>query len=78
MPSGLGTNGADVDEAGLTDSTAHHHSLNGASTSDLNGRNKAGSSGFEDEDDDDDYEELDDEELDFVSFKDKRELNFAT
>lgn len=81
MPASLGTNGADVHEGGLTDSTAHHHSLNGASTSDLNGRNRAGSSGFEGEgedDDDDDYEEMDDEELDFVSFKDKRELNFAT
>ncbi|KAI5001513.1 hypothetical protein ZWY2020_026163 [Hordeum vulgare] len=80
MPAGLGTNGAaGVHEAGLTD-TARHDSLNGASTSDLNGGNRARSSGFEDEDDDDDDydEEMDDEELDLVSFKDKRELNFAT
>ncbi|KAM0858886.1 hypothetical protein ACQ4PT_047566 [Festuca glaucescens] len=83
MISGLGVDSADLHEGGLTD-TGHHHSLNGASTTNvLNGSNGTGSSSFDDEDnedddDDDDYEEDDDDNLNFVSFKDKRELNFAT
>jgi pentatricopeptide repeat protein len=79
MTSGSDVDSADLHEGVLTD-TGHHHSSNGASTtSDLNGINGAGSSCFDDEvSDDDDYEEEDDEDLNFVSFKDKRELNFAT
>lgn len=82
MISGLEMDGADEYEGGQTDA-GHHRSLDGTcTTSDLNGRIGAGNSGFSEEDDDggggDDYEEEDDEEFDFISFKDKRELNFAT
>uniref|UniRef100_A0A0E0LS43 PROP1-like PPR domain-containing protein n=1 Tax=Oryza punctata TaxID=4537 RepID=A0A0E0LS43_ORYPU len=54
--------------------------LDGAcTTSHLNGKVEAGKGHFEEVDgDDDDYDEEDDEELNFVSFKDKRELSFAT
>lgn len=47
----------------------------------VNGRIRAGNYTFDEDDnddDDDDYEEEDDEEFNFVSFKDKRELNFAS
>lgn len=79
MTSGLDKDGADEHEGGRTDA-GHHVSLNGACTAyDLNGSNGAGSSHFDEEDEDeDDYEEEDDGDLNFVSFKDKRELNFAT
>uniref|UniRef100_A0A0A8XNI1 Uncharacterized protein n=1 Tax=Arundo donax TaxID=35708 RepID=A0A0A8XNI1_ARUDO len=73
--------GADGHEGIQTDA-ANLSSLDNSHTrSDLNGRIKAGNYAFdEDEDDDhDDYEdEDDDDEFNFVSFKDKRELNFAS
>ncbi|KAL5230790.1 hypothetical protein ABZP36_029566 [Zizania latifolia] len=65
---------------GQTDD-GHHSLLDGTcTTSHLNGKVEAGKGRFDEEvdDDDDDYDEEDDEELDFVTFKDKRELNFAT
>ncbi|RCV29730.1 hypothetical protein SETIT_6G035900v2 [Setaria italica] len=56
----------------LDDTRARNH---------VNGRIRAGNYAFDeedDDDDDDDYEEEDDEEFNFVSLKDKRELNFAS
>ncbi|TVU43156.1 hypothetical protein EJB05_09600 [Eragrostis curvula] len=58
----------------------NHLLLDKASTrSNLNGRNTTSDYAYdEEEDDEDDYEEEDDEEFNFVSLKDKRELNFAS
>ncbi|CAO2189481.1 unnamed protein product [Urochloa humidicola] len=72
--------GADGHEVTQTDS-GNHHLLDDTRTGNhVNGRIRAGNYAFDEEedDDDDDYEEEDDEEFNFVSFKDKRELNFAS
>ncbi|CAO2164122.1 unnamed protein product [Urochloa humidicola] len=69
---------ADGQEVTQTDS-GNHHLLDDTHTGNhVNGRIRAGNYAFDEDDDDDDYEEEDDEEFDFVSFKDKRELNFAS
>ncbi|CAO2187292.1 unnamed protein product [Urochloa humidicola] len=72
--------GADGHEVTQTDS-GNHHLLDDTRTGNhVNDRIRAGNYAFDEEedDDDDDYEEEDDEEFNFVSFKDKRELNFAS
>ncbi|XP_062195706.1 pentatricopeptide repeat-containing protein At3g59040-like [Phragmites australis] len=72
--------GADEHEDRQTDAGIHRSLDNTSSRSDLNGRIRAGNYAFDEEEDndDDDYEDEDDEEFNFVSFKDKRELNFAS
>lgn len=72
--------GAGVGEIRQSDSGNHGLLDDTRTRNHVNGRIRAGNYTFdeEDEDDDDDYEEEDDEEFNFVSFKDKRELNFAS
>jgi hypothetical protein len=74
---------ADEHEITQTDSGTHRLLDDTPARNHVNGRISAGNYAFdedgdEDDDDDDDYEEEDGEEFDFVSFKDKRELNFAS
>ncbi|EAZ05871.1 hypothetical protein OsI_28108 [Oryza sativa Indica Group] len=77
---GLEINGTGNEYKHGQNDAGHDSLLDGAcTTSNRNGKVEAGKGHFEevnddDDDDDDDY----DEELNFVSFKDKRELNFAT
>ncbi|CAL5003545.1 unnamed protein product [Urochloa decumbens] len=73
--------GADGHEVTQTDSGNHHLLDDTRTRNHVNGRTRAGNYAFDEEeedDDDDDYEEEDDEDFNFVSFKDKRELNFAS
>ena len=70
---------ADAHEITQTDSGNHRSLDDMPAKNHVNGRIRTGNYAFdEDEDDDDDYEEEDGEEFNFVSFKDKRELNFAS
>ncbi|KAG2582143.1 hypothetical protein PVAP13_6KG089500 [Panicum virgatum] len=70
---------ADEHEITQTDSGNHRSLDDMPAKNHVNGRIRTGNYAFdEDEDDDDDYEEEDGEEFNFVSFKDKRELNFAS
>ena len=70
---------ADAHEITQTDSGNHRLLDDTLARNHVNGRIRTGNYAFdEDEDDDDDYEEEDGEEFNFVSFKDKRELNFAS
>ncbi|KAK3122899.1 hypothetical protein QOZ80_8AG0619970 [Eleusine coracana subsp. coracana] len=71
--------GLDGYEVRKIDATNHALLDNASTRSNLNGKNKTNDYAFdEEEDDEDDYEEEDDEKFNFVSFKDKRELNFAS
>lgn len=71
----------DADEHEITQTDSGNHRLldDTLARNHVNGRIRTGNYAFDEgEDDDDDYEEEDGEEFNLVSFKDKRELNFAS